>query len=169
MLYIFNRNKLTYKKVDFVILVFIIFSILIVGFIFSYLVSKRDRIVYVKQIIYKTIKDTENVISANVTATMYYPISSQCDKDPLITACMYKIIPHKASEQKFVALSRDLLKRWGGSFTFGDRIKLCNAGKKSGIYIVADTMNKRFKRKIDILETKGTPLYKLNNVKIIKL
>lgn len=169
MLYIFNRNKLTYKKVDFVILVFIIFSILIVGFIFSYLVSKRDRIVYVKQIIYKTIKDTENVISANVTATMYYPISSQCDKDPLITACMYKIIPHKASEQKFVALSRDLLKRFGGKFDFGDRIKLCNAGKKSGIYIVADTMNKRFKRKIDILETKGTPLYKLNNVKIIKL
>jgi hypothetical protein len=27
-------------------------------------------------------------------------------------------------------------------------------------------MNKRFKNKIDILETQGTPIYKYNNVKI---
>jgi hypothetical protein len=82
---------------------------------------------------------------------------------------MYKIIPHKASEQKFVALSRDLLKRFGGKFDFGQKIRLDNAGKKSGVYTVADTMNKRFKRKIDILETKGTPLYKFENVKITLL
>jgi 3D (Asp-Asp-Asp) domain-containing protein len=81
---------------------------------------------------------------------MYYAVKGQCDKDPLTTAGMFKIIPHKASEQKLIALSRDLLTRFGGSFQYGDKVMLLNAGHKSGVYVVADTMNKRFKRKIDI-------------------
>lgn len=108
-------------------------------------------------------------ISADVTATMYNAVVGQCDADPLTTAGMYKINPNKASEHKWVALSRDLLKRWGGQFDYGDTIRIENAGDKSGEYTVVDTMNKRFTNKIDILETTGTPLYKYDNVKIIKI
>ena len=111
---------------------------------------------------------TEQIV-ADVTATMYNAVENQCDSDPLTTAGMYKINPKKASDHKWVALSRDLLKRWGGQFDYGDTIRIENAGEKSGVYTVVDTMNPRFTKKIDILETKGTPLYKFDNVRITKI
>ena len=117
----------------------------------------------------KHIKFTKQNMVYNVTATMYNAVEAQCDSDPLITAGMYKINPRKASQHKWVALSRDLLKRWGGRFTYGDVIRIENAGDKSGVYTVVDTMNARFKNKIDILETQGTDLYKYENVKIVKI
>jgi 3D (Asp-Asp-Asp) domain-containing protein len=100
---------------------------------------------------------------------MYNAVEGQCDSDPLVTAGMYKINPRKASQHKWVALSRDLLKRWGGQFDYGDTVIIENAGDKSGKYTVVDTMNPRFTNKIDILETQGTDLYKYENVKIIKI
>lgn len=111
---------------------------------------------------------TEQIV-ADVTATMYNAVENQCDSDPLTTAGMYHIDPKKASDHKWVALSRDLLKRWGGQFDYGDTIRIENAGEKSGVYTVVDTMNPRFTKKIDILETKGTPLYKFDNVRITKI
>ncbi len=113
--------------------------------------------------------EVDNTISMDVTATMYNAVVSQCDSDPLITAGMYKINPNKASEQKFVAMSRDLLKRWGGLFDYGDKILIQGAGDKDGVYTVADSMNKRYKKRIDILETKGKKRYKFDKVKITKL
>ncbi len=107
--------------------------------------------------------------ATKVVATMYYAVENQCDSDPLITASLRKINPNKATEHKWIALSRDLLKRWGGKFDYGQKVKIINAGKKSGVYLVVDTMNPRFRNKIDILETKGTPLYKYTNVKIYKI
>lgn len=104
-----------------------------------------------------------------VTATMYNAVESQCDADPLITAGMYKINPNKASEHRWIAMSRDMLKRWGGEFNYGDKVIISGAGYKDGIYTVADTMNKRYTNRIDILETKGTPLYKFKNVTIKKI
>lgn len=115
------------------------------------------------------IEETTEQIVADVSATMYNAVESQCDSDPLITAGMYKINPHKASDHKWVALSRDLLKRWGGQFTYGQKIQITGCGDKDGIYTIVDTMNPRFKNKIDILETKGTPIYKYENVRITLL
>lgn len=109
------------------------------------------------------------VIQATVTATMYNAIKSQCDNDPLVTAAMYKINPKKASDHKWVALSRNLLKRWGGQFDYGDYIRVSGTAHKDGIYKVADTMNKRFKNRIDFLETRGTQTYKFHNVIIEKI
>lgn len=120
----------------------------------------------VKQFIQHT--ETPQEKSYTVTATMYYPVSSQCDRDPLITAGMYKIIPGKASQQKWIAMSRDMIARWGGDFKYGDLVKIEGAGHKDGVYKVVDTMNKRFKNRIDFLEDKGTKHYKFNNVKITK-
>jgi len=116
----------------------------------------------------KTI-DVEPAISVEVTATMYNAVVGQCDADPLITAGMFKINPNKASEQKFIAMSRDLLKRWGGLFDYGDKVLIQGTDGKDGVYTVADSMNKRYKKQIDILETKGKKHYKFHNVKITKL
>ena len=113
--------------------------------------------------------DYKPVVSANVTTTMYYPVESQCDKTPLLTAGMYKIKPYKASQQKLVALSRNLLKRWGGKFNYGDTIKITGTKHKDGIYTIADTMNERFTDRLDFLEDINTPLYKFNNVTITKI
>lgn len=107
--------------------------------------------------------------SVKVTATMYNPEIGQCDKDPLVTAGMYKINPRKASEHKWIAVSRDLLKRWGGTFNYGDKVYISGAGHKNGVYTIVDTMNKRFNKKIDFLETKGTKLYKYEDVLLAKL
>jgi len=110
----------------------------------------------------------EKAESYTVCATMYYPVASQCDRDPLLTAGMYRIIPGKATEQKWIAMSRDMLKRWGGKFNYGDVVLIEGAGRKDGLYKVVDTMNKRFKNRIDFLEDKGTKHYKFNNVKITR-
>ena len=104
-----------------------------------------------------------------VTATMYNPVQNQCDEDPLVTAGMYKINPKKASEHKWIAVSRNLLKRWGGDFDYGDKVYINGAGHKNGVYTIVDTMNKRYKDRVDFLETKGTKHYKYNEVLIAKL
>ena len=100
---------------------------------------------------------------------MYNAVVNQCDSDPLVTAGMFKINPNKASEHKWIAMSRDLLKRWNGKFDYGDKVKLIGADFKDGIYTIVDCMNKRFTKRIDILETIGTKHYKFENVKIIKI
>jgi len=127
--------------------------------------TQHKKVAEIKQKVPKKKKDN----SIKVTATMYNPVEEQCDSDPYTTASMLKINPNKASEQKFIAMSRDLLKRWGGKFEYKQKVRLIGCGVKDGIYTIADCMNKRFKNKIDILETVGTPIYKFKNVKIIPL
>jgi 3D (Asp-Asp-Asp) domain-containing protein len=117
------------------------------------------------ELVYQPIKEVAKPTSIVVTATMYMATKGQCDDTPLITACGKKINPKRASEQRYIAVSRDLLKK----FKYGDKVLLSNAGEKNGIYTITDTMNKRFKNKIDILETEGTPLYKLNSVVLTKV
>lgn len=115
----------------------------------------------------KEILQMQDVVK--VTATMYNPVAAQCDADPLITAGMYKINPYMASEHKWIAVSRNLLKRWGGLFDYGDKVCIKGAGHKDGVYTIVDTMNKRFTNRIDFLETEGTKQYKYNDVLLAKL
>lgn len=107
--------------------------------------------------------------SAVVIATMYNATVGQCDADPFITAGNYKINPKKASKHKWIAMSRNLLKRWGGEFDYGDMVQIIGAGHKDGIYKVVDTMNPRFKNRIDFLETEGTRWYKFKEVTVQKI
>jgi 3D (Asp-Asp-Asp) domain-containing protein len=134
--------------------------ILVVLLIVKYYETNQDA-----KLVYQPIKEVAKPTSIVVTATMYMATKGQCDDTPLITACGKKINPKRASEQKWIAVSRDLLKK----FKYGDKVQLSNAGEKDGVYTIADTMNKRFKNKIDILETVGTPLYKLTDVVITKV
>ena len=104
-------------------------------------------------------------IIIKVTATMYNASVQQCDDTPLITAGNYHINPTKASQQKYIAVSRDLLK----IFKYGDKVKITHAGHKNGIYRITDTMAKRYVNRIDFLETEGTALYKLEDVILTKI
>ncbi len=104
----------------------------------------------------------------DVVVTMYHPVKHQTDRTPNILADGTKITIHKASEYNYVAVSRNLLKRWGGWLDYGDFIVLSGTDGKDGVYQVKDTMNKRFVNRIDILESPGTKPYKFTSAKIKK-
>ena len=106
-----------------------------------------------------------------VDVTMYQPIYPQTDNSPDITADGTKIRISKASEYKFVALSRNLLKRWGGPFDYGDFILIRGTenGHKDGVYQVRDTMNSKWVNVVDILESTHVLPYKYENVHIYKM
>ena len=101
----------------------------------------------------------------DVTVTMYHPVPEQTDSTPNITADGTRFSINKASQYRYVAVARNMLKRWGGFLDYGDYIWV-DAGSKSGIYQVRDTMNPRYINHIDILETPGTTPYKYNKAKM---
>ena len=105
-------------------------------------------------------------IAFNVTVTTYNPTRAQCDSTPNITADGTRINPRKATQYRYVALSRDLLKRWGGPFQYGDYIIIEGTGEQDGVYQVRDTMNPRFTNRVDILTTNSR--FKYNNITMYK-
>ena len=106
-----------------------------------------------------------------VTGTMYSPTRAQCDATPNITADGTKINPKHASQYRYVALSRDLLERWGGPFQYGEYIAVegTQRGKHDGIWQVRDTMNPKWLKRVDFLVTNGTRPFKYDEIKIVKL
>ena len=104
----------------------------------------------------------------NVTVTMYQPVRYQTDSTPNILADGTRIRTQEASDYKFIAVSRNLLKRSGGWLDFGDFVLLKGTLNKDGVYQVRDTMNKRFVNRIDILESPGVKPYKYEKAKIVK-
>lgn len=121
-------------------------------------VAMKQKIL-IKNIKHIPIKPIEKVTEV-VTVTMYNATRGQCDSSPFITADNSRINPKKASDHKWIAMSRDMLKRWGGRFNYGDRVRITGTKHKDGIYEVRDTMNKRYTKRIDILETLGTKMYR---------
>ena len=101
-----------------------------------------------------------------VDVTMYQPNEIQCDDTPNITADGTKIRISKASNYKFVALSRNLLKRWGGPFDYGDFVLLKGAEGKDGVYQVRDTMNPKWTNRVDILTTNS--MFRYDNITMYK-
>ena len=59
-----------------------------------------------------------------VTATAYQAVPGQTDTEPFVTADNSRIKPHYGSKKRWMALSRDLLKPWGGQFAFGDKVRV---------------------------------------------
>ena len=104
----------------------------------------------------------------HVTVTMYHPVREQTDSTPNILADGTRIRTQEASNYKFIAVSRNLLKRWGGWLDYGDFILLKGTNGKDGVYQVRDTMNKRWVNRIDILESPGTNPYKFETAKITR-
>ena len=67
-----------------------------------------------------------------------------------------------------MALSRDLISRWGGPFNYKDFIVIEGTEKDDGVYQVRDTMNRRFTNRVDILKTNGSRKFKYNNATMYK-
>ena len=106
-----------------------------------------------------------------VDVTMYRPNVRETDSTPNITADGTHIRISKASDYKYVALARNLLKRWGGPFDYGDfiLIKGTTAGHKDGVYNVRDTMNPKYVNYVDILESNNVKPYKYTDVHLYKM
>jgi hypothetical protein len=106
-----------------------------------------------------------------VAVTMYQPVYPQTDRTPNITADGTRIRISKASEYKFVALSRNLLKRWGGPFDYGDYILIKGTPDrhKDGVYNVRDTMNPKYVNYVDILESTDVLPYKYEKVQMYRM
>jgi len=89
-----------------------------------------------------------------VSATYYNPGPEQGYKTGKTTADGSQINEQQlaAGLVRWVALSRDLLKRWGGPFNYGDTIQVKHKDERlCGLWVVRDCMNARFTNKIDFL------------------
>ena len=82
-----------------------------------------------------------------VSVTTYSPTIEQTDSTPLITASGYKINPANPKRQRIIAVSRDLKRK----YKFGKKVRITGIGKLSGTYTIRDVMNKRYKKRVDIL------------------
>ena len=102
----------------------------------------------------------------DVTVTTYNPTRSQTDSTPNQTADGTIIKPWKATDYRYVALSRDLLSRWGGRFNYGDYIIIEGTDGWDGVYQVRDTMNPKWVKRVDILTTNSR--FKYTDVKMYK-
>ena len=117
------------------------------------------------------LKSTLKHYGIKVTVTMYEPTRGQTDRTPHITADGSSFDIESASTYRWIALSRNLIKRYNNNapFKYGDWVYVSNAGHKDGMYQVKDTMNKRYKNTADILESVGTTPYKFTHAKLTKV
>lgn len=97
-----------------------------------------------------------------VTLTTYSPVSGETDSTPDITASGFKINTKHPERHRIIAVSRDLKKKW----KFNTKVRITNGGKYNGIYIVKDVMNKRHKKRIDILVGVNHKPVKLRGIKV---
>ena len=103
---------------------------------------------------------SKSLFITHVTITTYNAVRSQCDRSPLITADGTKIDNRKleSGKQRIVAISRDLLH----DIPLGSLIYV----EGHGYYEVRDTMNSRFKHRIDILQHSSKKNFKKDKIKI---
>ncbi len=155
------------------VLAFILLTVFANGFVSINILEKNKR--YYTSLM-KTIKE-ENVALTEtlaelksegmaVTVTMYQPVRYQTDSTPNILADGTRIRTEQASKYKFIAVSRNLLKRWGGWLDYGDFVLLKGTPGKDGVYQVRDTMHKRWVNRIDILESVGVKPYKFTEASL---
>jgi 3D (Asp-Asp-Asp) domain-containing protein len=105
----------------------------------------------------------ESITPEIVTLTTYSATEAETDSTPNITASGFKITNPK--KHRIIAVSRDLKKK----YKFGQKIRIVGAGKYSGTYRVHDVMNKRYKKRIDILIGPNDKQTKLRKIKIYKI
>ena len=157
------------------ILAFILLTVFANGFVSINILEKNKRYYtsLMKSITEENIELTKILADLKsegmpVIVTMYQPVRGQTDSTPNILADGTRIKTELASNYKFIAVSRNLLKRWGGWLDYGDFILLKGTDKKDGVYQVRDTMNPRYVNWVDILESPGVRPYKFSGAQILK-
>lgn len=106
-----------------------------------------------------------------VTASVYFPEVAQTDSTPFITADGSRINKKKPGKHRWVAVSRNLLRKWGGSIDYGDTLRVKGISKRlDGVYVVRDTMKRKLRNRIDILVNPHDEVMGIwNNVKVYHL
>ena len=101
-------------------------------------------------------------------ATYYNAVPEQTNTDCFTTASGEVI--DLDNFPRWVALSRDLLSRWGGRYSYGDTIIVETADTVlAGEWVVQDCMNARYKNTLDfLLPVGGYKIGVLTDVKIRK-
>ena len=136
---------------------------ILTGYFDNMLDKTRNELFALQDKINQNSYDTWGTLEIDVTVTMYNPSPEQTDSTPNQTADGTIINPERASEYRYVALSRDLIARWGGPFNYGDYVMLKGTDEYDGIYQVRDTMAPKFINRVDILRTEGSRLFKFDN------
>ena len=95
---------------------------LLTGYFDKMLGDTRTELFALQEKVRQNSQDTFGVLEFDVTVTMYNPSVGQTDSTPNETADGTIINPERASEYRYIALSRDLLRRWGGPFNYGDYV-----------------------------------------------
>lgn len=113
----------------------------------------------------KHVDYVEPIKSEVVTLTTYSPNEGETDSTPNITASGFKIDVDNPGKHKIIAVSRDLKRKW----KFNQKVRIRKAGKYNGVYTVKDVMNKRHKKRIDILVGLEDKPIKLKGVEVTLL
>lgn len=100
-----------------------------------------------------------------VTLTTYSPNEGETDSTPNVTASGFKIDVKNPKKHKIIAVSRDLKRKW----KFNQKVRIRKAGKYNGVYTIKDVMNKRHKKRIDILVGLKEKPIKLKGVEVTLL
>jgi hypothetical protein len=106
----------------------------------------------------------------DIWGTIYHAEVRQCDATPTITGDGSRINPYKASEHRWIAISQEMLDceyrmqllndstsaLFRGRIEYGDTVWVASPYPEiNGWWIVHDTKNKRYRKSIDFLQTKG--------------
>jgi len=100
-----------------------------------------------------------------VNLSTYKAAISETDSTPLVTASGFKLDSLNPKKHRVIAISRDLKEL----FSFGDKVKLSNAGKFNGIWFIHDLMNKKYRNKIDVLINPSDRQMSIEGVVISKI
>ena len=141
---------------------------ILTGYFDNMLDKTRNELFALQDKVNQNSYDTWGTLEIDVTVTMYNPSPEQTDSTPNQTADGTIINPERASEYRYIALSRDLLRRWGGPFNYGDYVMLKGTDGYDGVYQVKDTMSPKFINRVDILRTEGSRWFKFDNAILYK-
>ena len=155
-------------KISHALTVTILSLVLLTGYFDKMLDNTQERIFELEKKLEENSQSPWGTLEFDVVVTMYNPLSSQTDDTPNQTADGTIIDPKRASEYRYVALSRDLIARWGGPFEYGDYVIIKGTIGYDGIYQVRDTMASKFINRVDILRTEGSKHFRFDNATLYR-
>ena len=150
-------------KISHALAVTLLSIVILTGYFNRMLDNTREELFALQEKVHQNSQDTWGVLEFDVTVTMYNAHVGQTDSTPNETADGTIINPKSASVYIYVALSRDLIARWGGPFNYGDYVMLKGTVGYDGVYQVRDTMSPKFINRDDILRTGGSKWFKFDN------
>ena len=155
-------------KISHALTVTLLSLVILTGYFNRMLDNTREELFALQEKVHQNSQDTWGVLEFDVTVTMYNPHVGQTDSTPNETADGTIINPKRASEYRYVALSRDLIARWGGPFEYGDYVIIKGTIGYDGIYQVRDTMASKFINRVDILRTEGSKHFRFENATLYR-